>query len=140
MYGAGLRLSELLSLRPEHIQGDHGWVRCGKGGKDRLFIIPDRLKSTVETIKDQPFLFMSNRKRRYAHRTVGMILQKAAKKAGIRHTHPHMLRHSFATHLLEDGYDILTVQVLLGHASPETSMIYAHMTKPKLVQVRSPLD
>ncbi len=137
MYGAGLRVSELINLKPEDIHEDYGWVRKGKGAKDRIFIVP---KSIHINVTSKPYLFMSNRNKKYSPRTISAIVDKAAKHAKIKHVHPHMLRHSFATHSLGDGYDLLTVQVLLGHASPETSMVYVHMTKPKLLLVKSPLD
>ena len=69
-----------------------------------------------------------------------MIIKNAAKIAGIKGVHPHTLRHSFATHLIENGYDIFTVQMLLGHKSPETTMIYTHISSPKMINVKSPLD
>ncbi|HZX12383.1 MAG TPA: tyrosine-type recombinase/integrase [Candidatus Nanoarchaeia archaeon] len=69
------------------------------------------------------------------------ILKKVAKQAGIKKKiYPHTLRHSFATHLLEQGSDLLTVQTLLGHTRPETTMIYAHLAAPKLSNAKSPLD
>jgi len=70
-----------------------------------------------------------------------MILKKAAAQAGLeKKIHPHTLRHSFATHLIEEGYSLSEVQSLLGHKSPETSMIYVHMASPRMINVKSPLD
>ena len=78
---------------------------------------------------------------RMSPRSIEEILKKAAKKAKIqKRVHPHALRHSFATHLIENKYSICDVQSLLGHKSPETTMIYVHMVSPKMIAVRSPLD
>ncbi len=74
-------------------------------------------------------------------RTIQEIVKKAARKAKLnKKIHPHSLRHSYATHLIENGYDLTLVQSLLGHKSPETTMIYVHMANPKLLGVKSPLD
>ena len=74
-------------------------------------------------------------------RTIQEIIKKAAKRSNIKkNIHPHTLRHSFATHLIEDGYDIASVQSLLGHSNLETTMRYVHMASPKLINVESPYD
>ncbi|HII89046.1 TPA: tyrosine-type recombinase/integrase, partial [Candidatus Woesearchaeota archaeon] len=74
-------------------------------------------------------------------RSIQQIIKRAAKQANIsKGVHPHTLRHSFATHLIENGSDVVQVQSLLGHASPETSMIYVHTARPKMINVTSPLD
>jgi len=69
------------------------------------------------------------------------IIKHAARKAGIgKNVHPHTLRHSFGTHLAQDGYDIGTIQALLGHSSPSTTMVYVHMASPKMINIKSPFD
>jgi len=74
-------------------------------------------------------------------RAIQEIIKKAAKKAKIRkNVHPHTLRHSFATHLIEDGYDVTDVQPLLGHSSMKTTMKYVHIVNPKILSIRSPFD
>ena len=70
-----------------------------------------------------------------------MIVKKAIEKAGIeKKVHPHTVRHSFATHLVESGYSLQDVQAMLGHKSPETSLVYVHMASPRMIRIRSPFD
>lgn len=149
MYSAGLRVSELLNLRLKDLELDKniGWVRKGKGGKDRLFVVAERLKETISAyiqeynINYEGWLFQGNKGFHLSIRTVQEIIKRAANRAGIKkHAHPHTLRHSFGTHLIEDGYDVTTVQSLLGHSSIETTMIYVHVASPKMINVRSPYD
>jgi site-specific recombinase XerD len=151
MYGSGMRVSELLNLRIKDLNIDkkYGFVRAGKGNKDRLFIIPERLSAnipdliTVENLSDENFLFNSNRNRRYSVRSIQKIIRNASKKARIKNweeIHPHTLRHSFATHLIKNGSSLNEVQSLLGHKSPETTMIYTHIASPSMISVRNPLD
>jgi integrase/recombinase XerD len=149
MYSAGLRVSELLNLKVQDLNLDkgHGWVRKGKGNKDRLFILSKRLIPALkrmidlQELQENDLIFKSNRDRKYSPRTIQEIIKKACKKAEIkRKIHPHTLRHSFATHLIENGYDVTNVQALLGHKSPETTLIYTHIASPSLIQTISPLD
>lgn len=147
MYSAGLRVSELLHLKKQDLDFENniGWVRHGKGNKDRLFIlaknVQEDLKQHINERTVVSFLFSGRRQATLSTRTIQAIIKQAARKAGIsKKIHPHTLRHSFATHLLENGYDLLTVQALLGHQSPETTMIYAHIVSPRLLSVKSPLD
>lgn len=146
MYSAGLRVSELLNLRFRdlNVSEGYGWVRKGKGNKDRVFIIANRLntelKSWVSHKNFDDFLFVG-RSGRLSVRTVQMIVSTAAKKAGIKkNVHPHTLRHSFATHLIETGYAVNSVQTLLGHNSPDTTMVYVHMKPSSMIDVVSPYD
>lgn len=147
-YSAGLRVSELLNLRvcDLNFENNFGYVRKGKGNKDRLFIIANSLKEelldyiTHNNLDKESFLFKSYNGR-MSPRSVQEILKKAAKKAKIKkRVHLHALRHSFATHLIENNYSLCVVQSLLGHKSPETTQIYVHMASPKMLDVRSPLD
>jgi len=149
MYSSGLRLSELVHLKKEDLELERGlgWVRNGKGGKDRLFIIAEKLKKELEQHittnchSQDSWLFIGCKERHLSQKSVQEIVKKSAKKAGIsKNVHPHTLRHSFATHLIEDGYDLAQVQFLLGHNSAQTTMIYVHMGSPKMINVRSPLD
>tara|TARA_Y100000310_G_C20577098_1_gene760990 strand:- start:714 stop:980 length:267 start_codon:yes stop_codon:yes gene_type:complete len=86
-------------------------------------------------------LFKGNKRQHISKETVGAIVKNASRKAEIKkNVHCHTLRHSFATHLIEDGYSVGEVQILLGHNSSETTMIYVHMANPKMINIRSPLD
>lgn len=148
IYSAGLRVSELLNLKAEDLNliNNFGYVRKGKGNKDRLFIIADSLKQELfdyilENKINQDSPLFTSYMGQMSSRSVQEILKKAAKKAKIRkRVHPHALRHSFATHLIENKYSICDVQSLLGHKSPETTMVYVHLVSPKMLAVRSPLD
>lgn len=148
MYGSGLRVSELLNLRVGDLVLDkgYGFVRHGKGNKDRIFIVPNKLAGRIrELINDRRrgadnYLFISARNKRYDSASLRAILKRADKEAGIdKRVHPHMLRHSFATHLIENGYAVNDVQALLGHKSPETTMVYLHASG-NMINVKSPLD
>jgi len=146
LYSAGLRVSELVHLKVGHLQIDskYGWVREGKGRKDRIFIIADSLiddlKECIDNRGVDSWLFVG-RRTHISVRTVQNLIKHATKEANIRkNVHPHTLRHSFATHLIEEGYPLTTVQALLGHNSLETTMIYIHTANPKLLNVKSPLD
>ena len=149
MYSAGLRVSELINLRIKDFEFDkgYGFVRRGKGNKDRLFILSQKIKDSVisllekEKLNHEGLLFIGNRNRAYNPRSLQIIVKKACKKAGIKkNVHCHTLRHSFATHLIENGYDVSAVQAILGHKSPETTMIYIHMASPNMISIKSPLD
>ncbi len=149
LYSSGMRVSELVNLTVKelNLENNYGWVRGGKGNKDRLFIIAESLKSAIrKLIQDEGLLpenplFLTNQKTKYSVRSIQQILKKASKKSKIgKKVHPHTLRHSFATHLIENGCSVSEVQGLLGHKSPETTQIYLHTAAPTLIKVRSPLD
>ncbi len=148
-YSAGLRVSEFLKLRvcDLALEQGYGWVRNGKGGKDRLFIIAENLKEEVgrwikkNGLSEISFLFTNWHGQQYDASTMRAILKKAAKRAGIkRRVYPHLLRHSFATHLGQNGYAVTHIQPLLGHSRPETTMQYLHVAYPRLLDVKSPYD
>jgi len=146
LYSAGLRVSELVNLRVCDLQleKNYGWVRKGKGNKDRAFVVAKNLKKElmelIDALNYEDYLF----KGRCGHittRTVQEIIKQALKKSGLKKkAHPHTLRHSFATHLLENGYAVTDVQPLLGHAKIETTLIYSHLAQPKLLNIKSPFD
>jgi site-specific recombinase XerD len=149
LYGAGLRVSELLNLKVRDInfENKYGFVRRGKGNKDRIFILPEKIVLNLqelikfENLSNEGFLFLTNRREQYSPRTIAEIIKSACQINGIkRKIHPHTMRHSFATHLIQNGNSVSEVQSLLGHKSPETTMIYVHLASPKLIGIKSPLD
>jgi len=129
LYGTGVRVSELVNLRKKDIDLDEGvgWVRKGKGSKDRMIPLSKTLIHALkEYLKDDDEEFLFNgMKGSLTQRSVQKVLKTAARRAGIKKTvNPHKLRHSYATHLLELGVDIRHIQALLGHASISTTQIY----------------
>jgi integrase/recombinase XerD len=148
IYSAGLRVNELVHLKPEHFDftNNYGWVRQGKGNKDRMFIIAESLKQELteyiatECQNPSCYLFKGNTGH-ITTATIRAIVKSAAKTAKIpKNIHPHTLRHSFATHIIENGESIASLQSLLGHSSAETTMMYVHLASPKMIHTRSPLD
>lgn len=147
MYSAGFRLSELINLKAEdfNFEENTGWIRGGKGNKDRAFIIAqslkDKLKAVIQNNTGSGGFIFRGRDGKLSQRTIQEILKQAGKKANLtKHVHPHMLRHSFATHLVKNGTDLFTVQSLLGHNDIKTTQIYAHVANPNLINAKSPID
>jgi len=150
LYGSGLRVSELINIKVKdlNIEKNFGFVRQGKGNRDRMFILPKIVKEKIknlieiEKIEGEDNLFLSNKKEKYNVRTIQEIVKKSAKLAGLdyREIHCHTLRHSFATHLIENNYSVSEVQSLLGHKSPETTMVYLHTSNSQMINIKSPLD
>ena len=149
LYSSGLRVSELINLKIKDLEIDkkYGYVRNGKGGKDRLITIAENLIPAIkrliknENLDKKDYLFRSNRGTKYSMKSIQKIVENASRIAKIdKQVHPHTLRHSFATHLIENGYDVTNVQALLGHKSPETTLIYTHIASPNLINVQSPLE
>ncbi len=148
LYACGLRVSELVNLKVNNILLDEkiGYVKQAKGRKDRIFNIPDFLfedlkrQSEEQKNKNQEYLF-TGKNGRLSSRNLQKIVEKASKKAGLqKEVHCHTLRHSFATHLLEQGTDIRKIQELLGHADLSTTQIYTHISSEELKKVKSPID
>jgi len=144
MYGAGLRVSEVVNLKRKDLDLNQsiGWVRHGKGNKDRPFIIPKCLIQELNTlIEKNNFYLFPGRNGHLTTRSVQMIINQITKKLNWKkHIHPHTFRHSFATHLLEQGNDVTSVQSLLGHNEARTTLTYLHIVKPELIKIKSPLD
>jgi integrase/recombinase XerD len=149
MYSCGLRVSELISLRLTNLYLDVGFVRIiGKGNKERLVPIggtavnqiklyKDHVRTQLKTIKpgNEDILFLNRRGSGLSRVMVFMILKELTEKAGIRkNIHPHTLRHSFATHLVEAGADLRAVQEMMGHKSITTTEIYTHLDRGYLRQ------
>lgn len=144
MYGAGLRVGEVTRLKTSDFSFEEnvGWVRGGKSGKDRPFIIPQSLKDAIKTRCEQETLWLFlGRKGPLTVKSAQVLVERAGKKANVKkRVHPHIFRHSFTTHLLESGVDVSSVQSLLGHVRPETTLHYSHAVKPRLIDTVSPLD
>jgi site-specific recombinase XerD len=149
-YSAGLRASETRHLKPENIDSETMLIKVrGKGDKDRYSLLSKRLLVELRTYyrKYRPgiYLFPSSFSKRkdqpLSYEAIRMVYEKAREKAGVkRGTGIHTMRHSFATHLLEAGYDIRKIQVLMGHARLTTTMIYMHVSRETLSKIPSPLD
>jgi integrase/recombinase XerD len=148
IYACGFRVSELTNLKVHDLNFEEmiGHVRQSKGRKDRVFNIPQKLlkklKKQVQKQQktNQEFLF-SGQNGKLSDRNIQKIMKNAVKKAGIeKDVHPHTLRHSFATHLLEAGTDIRMIQELLGHADLSTTQIYTHISTEELKKIKSPFD
>ncbi len=140
-YSCGLRISELLALDVKHLDFIGETVRVmGKGAKERIVPIGGPAISAIQRYRQQAAitsgpLFLSTRHRRITQQAVDQLLKKYLKRSSIPFAiSPHKLRHSFATHLLDAGADLRSVQALLGHASLSTTQIYTHVTKERLKQ------
>jgi len=148
IYACGFRVSELINLKFEDLDFNEkiGHARQAKGKKDRIFNIPEflleDLKKQVESQKsnNQEFLF-TGPKGKLSSRNIQKIVKNTIKKTEItKKVSPHTLRHSFATHLLEDGIDIRYIQTLLGHADLSTTQIYTHTSTEQIKKIKSPID
>ena len=143
LYASGLRVSECLNLKPIDLELDQGigWVRHGKGGKDRMFLVPRELAKDFKQylqIFSGTFLFGGDKP--LTPRNVQQIIKRIAKAANItKSVTPHKLRHSFATHLLENGTDVRVIQELLGHSDLSTTQIYTKVSQEQIRKVTSPL-
>ena len=147
LYSSGLRIGELLSLRVKDLNIDRKqlFVHSGKGKKDRVSILSEGilplLSNYLMSYKPTYFLIEGHDGNKYSAESVRAFLKTSCKRAGIKkRVTPHMLRHSFATHMMEDGIDVRYIQELLGHSRPETTMIYTHVSRQDLLEIKSPLD
>ena len=148
LYATGMRVSELLSVRWEDFEPNLGIVRCvGKGNKERLIPVGKSALSAIESYLGRgrdalakrsgvPYLFLNQRGGQLSRVGFWKILSAYGRRAGIRVSlTPHLLRHSFATHLLERGADLRSIQTMLGHSDISTTQIYTHVLKERLRQV-----
>ena len=152
LYATGLRVSELVNLKQREINLDVGYLMTtGKGNKERLVPVGEtarqRIRDYIELARgeqdpsgENPFLFLSRLGNSMTRQAFWNIIKKRAKLAGIRNSiSPHTLRHSFATHLLANGADLRSVQMMLGHADLSTTQIYTHVTRERLKHLHSTL-
>lgn len=145
-YGAGLRISETQSIRVVDINFDELTIliKEAKGKKDRITLLPQKLIDDLQklvVLKDaNELVFESERGGKLSTRSLQKVFESALKKSGIKKPATfHSLRHSFATHLLENGVDVRYVQELLGHANIRSTQIYTHVTNPSIKNIKSPL-
>ncbi|MFH0969648.1 MAG: site-specific tyrosine recombinase/integron integrase [Patescibacteria group bacterium] len=146
-YGAGLRVSETINLKIKDVDLEELTlhIKNSKGSKDRITIFPEKLKTDLAEImalRDKnDYVFESERSGKLTERTAQKVFENALAKTGIQKDATfHSLRHSFATHLLENGVDIRYVQELLGHANIRTTQLYTKVTNPILKNIKSPLN
>lgn len=150
-YSAGLRARETINLKPENIDSKTMLIKVeeGKGKKDRYTLLSkkllDELRTYYRRYRPGTYLFPSSynkkKNRPLSYEAIRMIYENARKKADVKKgAGIHTLRHSFATHLLEAGYDLRKIQVLMGHARLTTTMIYLHVSRQTLSMIPSPLD
>ena len=146
MYATGARVSEVASIKVSWINFDYGFIRCqGKGSKQRIVPMGSEASKAIrrylqevrpQLLKiedDEPLLFLSRTGKKLRRENIWSLVKKYAMKAGIRsNISPHTLRHSFATHLLEGGADLRSVQEMLGHSNISTTQIYTHIDRKHL--------
>jgi integrase/recombinase XerD len=150
-YGTGLRVSELANLTLDDVHFDAGYVRCmGKGKKERVVPIGESARGFIQRYLDEVrptlakngldarALFLSRRGQRFNRRGLWRLVKKYARQAGIaRNVKPHMLRHSFASHLLANGAPLRVIQEMLGHSDITTTQIYTHVDPARLKSVHA---
>jgi integrase/recombinase XerD len=148
LYSTGLRLSECINLKYSDLDMNDGigWVRLGKGAKDRIFIVSEMFKKDLleyieKTGADGKGYIFSVNGRKMSPRGIQHAIKVSAERTGIeKDVHVHTLRHSFATHLLENGVDIRKIQKLLGHSNLQTTQIYTQVSSEEIKKIKSPLD
>lgn len=148
IYACGLRVSELVNLKINDLDFNEkiGTIKKAKGNKDRIFNIPnfliEDLKELTEKQKTYKNIYLfSGPKQKLSTRNIQKIVKNASKNARInKDVHCHTLRHSFATHLLENDVDIRKIQELLGHSNLSTTQIYTHISTQELKRIKSPID
>lgn len=146
MYCSGLRVSELCNLRIKQVNVNERIISViGKGKKERsipireeslkyLLLYINEVRNKLKLIVDKSYVFLNSKGKKISRQYFFVEIRKYAKMAGIdKEIHPHSLRHSFATHLLENGADLRVVQELLGHTNIETTQIYTHLTNEKIL-------
>jgi len=145
-YATGLRVSELVSLKIKDLNLDDGFLRClGKGGKERIVPFGDVASRAIRNYANEyrpllikepnDFLFINQLGEPFTRQAFYKTLKAYALNAGLGSVSPHILRHSCATHLLEKGCDLRTLQLILGHSSIRTTQIYTHVSQKQIRRV-----
>lgn len=145
LYATGMRVSEAVNLKIDNLNLDIGFLRCiGKGNKERVIPIGSKAKNSIKRYlevsrpillkeKESDFLFLNRFSKRLSRQSLWKLIKRYAKEAKIKKSiKPHILRHSFATHLLERGADLRSVQDMLGHSNISTTQVYTHINKDRL--------
>ncbi len=147
LYSCGLRIEELLQMKVDAIDLNRRQVlvKNGKGRKDRYVSIASSMEplciNNMQTYQPKNYVIESMQATTYSSSSVRSFLKKSCKNAGIiKKVTPHTLRHSYATHMLENGVGLRHIQELLGHSKPETTMLYTHIARKDLLQITNPLD
>ena len=145
-YACGMRVSEVVKLKIVDLDIDElvVYIKGAKGKKDRISVLPEKLKDDLRNIiagkNANDYIFSSNRGGKLTTTSLQKMFRKSLAKAKVGKLATfHSLRHSFATHLLENGTDVRYVQELLGHSNMRTTQIYTQVTNPKLKNIKSPL-
>lgn len=147
IYSCGLRIGETLAIKPADIQSGEGliYIRGAKGQKDRRVPLSDRvlieLRRYFKMYQPKDYLFEGQSGGKYSNRSAAQVLKRAGMRAGIKKQLTlHTLRHSYATHLTNQGVNIQFLQEILGHKSPKTTMLYTHLSGKDIRNIKSPLD
>jgi integrase/recombinase XerD len=149
LYATGLRVTELVKIRMDEVNFEGGFLRViGKGGKERIVpfgetaayylgrYIEDAFPCFLRKCPGTPYLFLSRKGGSMTRQNFWLLIRKYASKIGVSNRlSPHVLRHSFATHLLENGADLRAVQMMLGHTDISTTQIYTHVTRERLKKI-----
>lgn len=147
IYSSGLRIGELINMELRDLDMDRSqvYIRNGKGRKDRTVVMAEIVKpllyNYIQTYSPNKYFVEGRDGEQYSDTSVRAFLKMSCEAAGIKKkVTPHTLRHSYATHMMENGVDLRLIQELLGHSKPETTMIYTHVAQKDLLKVQSPLD
>lgn len=146
LYSTGMRRGEIVNVRLEDIDFERKQIRIkgGKGKKDRVTLLSEHMVSGLQhylnRYKPKYWLIENSNRTKYSDNSVGKVVRDLSRKVGLKDVTPHVLRHSFATHLMDNGTDLRIIQSLLGHESIETTQIYTHVSNKNLARIINPLD